>query len=57
MGTDRCEEDDGVVGVAERTAGSQVVSGGSGRRCDADAVCLHCGVVFVIAEYLKSGHC
>ena len=56
MGADGREEDDGVFGMAEGAAGREIVSGGARRGSDADAIGLHGGEVFVIAEDFNGGH-
>lgn len=57
MRADSSDEDDGVVRVAERAAGCEIVGCGAGGCCDADAVCLHGGEVLVVAEDFDRGHC
>lgn len=52
MGTDRTYEDHWVLGVAEGSAGCEVVGCGSGWGRDADAVGLDGGEMFVVAEDL-----
>jgi len=57
VGADCRDKDDGVVWVAERAAGCEIVGCGAGGRGDADAVCLDGGEVFVVAEEFDCGHC
>lgn len=57
MRADGGDEQDGVVGVAEGTAGCEVVGRAAGGGGDADAVGLHGGYVEVVAEDFDGGHC
>lgn len=50
MGTDGCDQDDRVLGMAQRASGGEIVRRGSRRGGDADAVCLDGGEVLVVAE-------
>ena len=56
VGADGGDEDDGVFGVAEGTAGGEVVGGGSRRGGDADSVGLDGGEMFIVAEDFDGGH-
>ena len=56
MRADGCDEDDGVLGVAERAASGEVVGGAAGGGGDTDAVGLDGGEVFVVAEDFDGGH-
>lgn len=53
MCTDCRHENDWIVRVTERTAGSEIVGGGAGRSRHTDAICLDGGEVLVIAEELE----
>lgn len=54
---DGCHEDDGVVRVAERAAGREVVCGRAGGGGDADAVGLYGRDVVVVTEDFDARHC
>ena len=56
MRADGGDEDDGVFGVAEGTAGGEVVGCRAGGSGDADTVGLDGGEMFVVAEDFDCGH-
>jgi hypothetical protein len=57
MSTYSCNKDDGVVRVAQRSACCKIIRRGSGRRRDADSVCLHSSKMFIIPKKLDTAHC